>query len=396
MRRTLLPLIILGVVFLLAGCGPKQRAAEGLLDSPESHTNQGMRKLDEGRLDEAQAQFQDAIHLNAKYAPAWAGLSLVSSAQGSSHNDPQSKERKRLFDEAEKHLDKAEDLDNKNAVVWIAHIRVYSMRKEGDDWIDDCRKGFEKAVKLQSRSDEARYWMGMAYKQALDFRKAEDMLRNAIDIDGLWAEKAGQALESVHKIVEAQPGTRHGKEIALVEKISRADLAVLFIEELNVVQRIQRRDEAGQPPDLSFKPENPTAYPPQESSSKVTDIADIEGHWAQSMIRDFVMTGLFDVMQDHKFYPDSAVTRIEFAGAVQRLMVMVTRDQSLYSRYAGEPESHIRDMRTDHPYYGAAMLCVERNVMDLDKNNGYFYPQGTITGPDALLIIRDVKNALKW
>jgi hypothetical protein len=102
------------------------------------------------------------------------------------------------------------------------------------------------------------------------------------------------------------------------------------------------------------------------------------------------------MMPDHKFYPDSAVTRIEFAGAVQRLMVMVTGDQSLFTKYAGEPESHIRDMRTDHPLYGAAMLCVERNIMTLDKNSGYFYPQGTITGADAVLFIRDLKNALKW
>lgn len=398
MRRTLLLLAlpVFSALLVLAGCGPKQRLSEGLLDTPESHYDQGLRKLDEGNLDEAQGQFQDAIKLDSKYAPAWAGLSLVSAARGAAITDPKAKERQHDFKDAQKYLDKAENLGGKDGRVWVAHIRMYLLWKNGDDWINDCKKGFDKAVKLDPANDGAYYWMGLACKQVYDFRKSEDLLRRSVDIDGIWSEKAGQALGLVHKIVEAQPGTRYGYKIALADSITRADLAVLFIEELNVVQRIQRREEAGGAPDLSFKSENPTAYPAQTVSPNAEDITDVSGHWAESMIRDFVTTGIFDVMQDHRFYPDSTVTRIEFAGAVQRLMVMVTRDQSLYTKYAGEPQSHIKDMRTDHPYYGAAMLCVERNVMTLDKVSGCFYPQGTINGPDALLFIRDVKNALKW
>lgn len=399
MRRFLYLSVVLAItvgLLALSGCGPKQRLAEGLLDTPESHYNQGMRKLEEGNLDEAQEQFQDAIHLNAKYAPAYAGLSLVEATRGAAITDAKSKERKEHFKNGEKFLDKAKDLDDKDVNVWIAYIRFYSLRKEGDDWIKDCQKGLEKALKINPKSDEAYYYMGLAYKQALDFRKSEEMLRNALDIDGMWSEKADKALETVQKIVRAAPGTKYGKIIALEDKITRADLAVLFIEELNVVQRIQRREAATEKPDLSFKPENPLEYPQSGSSEGEPEIVDISGFWAESMIRDFVTVGLFDVMQDHRFYPEKDVTQIEFAGVVQRLIYMVTRDARIFTKYIGEKESHIRDMRTDHPYYGAAMLCVERGIMQLDKVNGYFYPNKDVSGPDALLIIRDIKNALKW
>jgi hypothetical protein len=211
----------------------------------------------------------------------------------------------------------------------------------------------------------------------------------------MYAEKAGEALQQVHKIVQAQPGTKYGKTIALVDEIIRADLAVLFIEELNVVERIKRRDASQSAPDLSFQAEDPLEFPASEPGN-ASDILDIEDHWAESMIRDFVDVGLFDVMQNHRFYPDEVVTRIEFAGVVQRLIYMVTRDETIFSKYIGEQESHIRDMRTDHPYYGAAMLSVERNIMDLDKITGNFNPNDHISGPDALLFIRDIKNALKW
>ncbi len=398
MRRTLLLLtsIAFGISLLSnSGCGPKQRTKEGLLDTPESHYNQGMRKFESGNIDEAEAQFSDAISLNSKYAPAYAGLSLVNAVKGSEIADVKSKERKQYFDNAKKMLDKAKGLNDKDVNVWIAQIRTATIMKQDEDWIEDCRKALEKALKINPKSDEAYYYMGLAYKQAYDFKQSEDMLRQAIEIDGAWSEKAGDALKTVHKIVEAQPGTKYGKIIALENKINRADLAVLFIEELNVVERIQRRDASTQAPDLSFKAENPLEFPLMQPAGQV-EILDISGHWAESMIRDFVQTGLFDVMQDHKFYPNMPVTRVEFAGAVQRLIYMVTRDPSIFSKYIGEKESHIRDMRTDHPYYGAAMLAVERDIMDLDKINGYFYPDQNVSGPDALLIIRDIKNALKW
>jgi len=387
----------LGLAMLaISGCGPKQRAAEGLLDTPETHYNQGMRKLDEGDLEAAQTQFEDAIHLNAKYAPAYAGICLTDAMRGAKIADAKSKEKKRYFEDAQKALNKAKDLDDKNLAVWAAQIRLYTLWQKGDDWIQDCETGLKKALKINPKSDEVYYYMGLAYQQAYDFRKSEERLRSAMEIDGAWAEKAGQALEMVHKIVEAQPGTKYGKVIALADEINRADLAVLFIEELNVVQRMKKRDAATQAPDLTYQPENPMEFPGPTQGAGSDDITDITGHWAESMIRDFVRAGLFDVMPDHKFYPDEAVTKIEFAGVVQRLMYMVTRDESIFSKYVGEAESHIRDMRTDHPYYGAAMLCVERAIMDLDKVNGYFYPDRRISGPDAVLFIRDVKNALKW
>lgn len=396
-RRIYIPMaLVLSVALLtLTGCGPKQRVAEGLLDTPESHYNQGMRKFEADDLDAAQAEFEDALHLDAKYTPAYAGLALVLVTRGSEISDPKSKERKEYLKDAEKHLDKAIDLDDENVIVWVAYIRFHAIQKKGDDWIKDCEKGLRKALKIDPDSDAAYYYMGLAYKEAYEFRLSEDMLRNAIEIDGAYSEQAGAAMQLVHKIVQAQPGTKYGKTIALVDEISRADLAVLFIEELNVVERIKRREISQTAPDLSFQAEDPLKFPTGGASGG-PEILDIEGHWAESMIRDFVKVGLFDVMQDHRFYLDEPVTRVEFAGAVQKLIYMVTRDETIFSKYIGEQESHIRDMRTDHPYYGAAMLTVERNIMDLDKMTGNFQPNNHVSGPDALLFIRDIKNALKW
>jgi tetratricopeptide (TPR) repeat protein len=394
-KRIVIFIILVVGIFAIWGCGPKQRAAEGLLDTPESHYNQGMRKLDQGALDEAQAQFEDAIKLKAKYGPAYAGLALVNAYRGAAILDLKSKDREKYFELGEDQLDKAQSLDSKNTIPWIAHIRFYALQKEDDDWIDDCLKGLKKAVDINPKCDEAYYYMGLAHKNNFDFKAAEDALKQALEIDGQWSEKATIAMQTIQKIVLAQPGTKYGKIIALQDNVNRADLAVLFIEELNVVERLKRREAYSSTPDLTFKSENPQEYPGQKPVSR-NEVTDISGHWAESMIGDYIEVGLFDVMQDHKFYPNEVVSRIEFAGSVQKLIYMVTADKSIFSKYIGEKESHIKDMRSDHPYYGAAMLCVERNIMSLDKMSGEFHPNADVSGPDALLIIRDIKNALKW
>ncbi|MFH1735517.1 MAG: S-layer homology domain-containing protein, partial [bacterium] len=318
----------LGLILLLAGCGPKQRAAEGLLDSPATHYNQGMRKFEAGDLTTAEKEFQEALLLDKKYAPAHAGLSLVYAEMASDIKDAKSKVRKEYLNEADNHLDKARDIDDDNVNVWISYIRYHAILQEDKNWIADCEKGFEKALKIDPQSEAAYYFMGLAYKDALNFRRSEDMLRNSIELDGLWSEKAGLAMHLVHKIVQARPGTKYGKLIALQDEINRADLATLFIEELNVVERIKRREASSTAPDLTFRSENPLEFN-TEGGSAQNDILDIKGHWAESTIEDFVATGIFEVSQDHKFYPDEPVTRIEFAGAVQRLFYMITRDETI-------------------------------------------------------------------
>ena len=128
-------ILLITALLICSGCGPKQRAAEGLLDTPESHYNQGMRKFEQGDFDDAQAQFEDALLLDAKYAPAHAGLSLVYAEHASQITDPKSKERKTLLKKGEDHLDEARDLDDKDVRVWIAQIRFYTISKKGDKWL---------------------------------------------------------------------------------------------------------------------------------------------------------------------------------------------------------------------------------------------------------------------
>ena len=89
------------------------------------------------------------------------------------------------------------------------------------------------------------------------------------------------------------------------------------------------------------------------------------------------------------------MNRATYAMAVQRLLVVATRDESLETKYFGENPSRFSDVSSSHFAYPAMALCSERGIMKADLVTGGFQPAGNVGGADALLIIRSVQNSLR-
>ena len=81
-----------------------------------------------------------------------------------------------------------------------------------------------------------------------------------------------------------------------------------------------------------------------------------------------------------------------FLGGV---LVVATRDESLETKYFGEPQSRFSDVPSSHFAYNAMALCAERGIMQADMMTGRFMPAGPVTGADALLIIRGLQSSLR-
>ena len=102
-----------------------------------------------------------------------------------------------------------------------------------------------------------------------------------------------------------------------------------------------------------------------------------------------------NVEPDGNFYPDDSINRATYAMAVQRLLVVATRDEGLETKYFGEPQSRFSDVPSSHFAYNAMALCAERGIMQADMMTGRFMPTGPVTGADALLIIRGLQSSLR-
>jgi len=115
--------------------------------------------------------------------------------------------------------------------------------------------------------------MGIAYKTALEYGKAGDMFAGVLEIKGEYISQANAQWNLVQKIQRAMPGTVTGKKIALLEKISRADVAALFMEELKIDVLYKKRTPKTF--DTSFKDPEKAAQSATPVKLTAKDIATI-------------------------------------------------------------------------------------------------------------------------
>ncbi len=362
---------IVFILLYISACAVKPASD---LDSPEYHHKAGMRHVEMGQYNEALTSFNRATDLDKKFAPAYAGMGIAYA-----NMDDKKK--------AKKYAGKAQDLAGKDPDVLTLCARVWiDLRHQEKKWYKDAEKLLKKALKRKKNHEGATYYTGELFLYQYEFSQAEDHFRKVVEMKGEYGAKADKMWQMSQKIVRAMPGTPAGKKIALYEEITRADLAVLLAEELKISELIARLP----------KQSGGFQTPGQMSASKGSRTpSDASGHWASTWINEVLQHGILEIGPDGRFYPEETITRAEYAMAVQRLLVIATRDNSLEVRYFGENPSRFSDVPSSHPAYNAMAICSERGIMQSDVMTGNFNPAGYIDGADALLIIRTLQNSLR-
>ncbi len=372
-------LVVFFLGFIFNGCGPKPITKESVLDTPDNHYSQGLRELEAGQLEAAVEEFQRATALNPDYPGGYIGIGLAMA-------------EKKDFNAAYESIDKGIGKDDQFIDGPIAKGRIIVMEKKGDDWLEKAINQFEDALKIDPESEKAVYYSGMAYKEAYEFGEAANAFSKVIAIKGDFAQEANAEWELVQKIQRAAPGTKIGASIALIPEIDRADLAVLFMEELKLLEVLQKNQP--QIYDTRFRPPTDPTQMQTSRTEQMAAVTDIEDHWAKNWIEDVVQAGVMDVFPGHTFLPDEKITRVNYAMFLQNILIAVTGDQSIATKYIGTL-SRFPDVNPTHFAYNAICLAVDRGIMKADTINGSFGMSKSVSGADALLIIRELQNALR-
>ncbi len=374
-------LLSLALIIGMTGCGPKAIKEESVLDTPENLFNRGMVEFERGDLNAAMQLFERSNARDPNYAEAFSGMALVHAKRG---------DFKKAYNLADKGIGK----NDKSLDCRIIKGRVITIERKGDKWVEKAAKEFNKAIKLNPNSSKAWYYLGITYKQGFQFGNAVTAFRKVVELKGEYSTEANAEWELVQKIERAKPGTKIGAKIALIPKIDRADLAVLLMEELKLMTLVEKKRPKVY--DTKFRaPDDPTKL----EATKVTKMeaaTDIEGHWAISWIKDVIKAEIpgLTTYPDHTFRPDDFITRANYAQVMQSVMLMVTGDESLATKYVGD-QSRFPDVPGSHFAYNSISLMVDRGIMKADKITGAFNLNDTMSGADALLAIRDFQNALR-
>jgi hypothetical protein len=375
MKKLTVAALVVPTLLFIAGCGPKA-TSQSDVDSPEYHYKAGMRYLESEDYESAIRSFQRSVDLDKKFALGWGGLGLAYGLTGD-------------LKTGRKHMDTAVGRGKKDPDVRVLAGRLWIAHKDDSKrWLKRAVDEFDTALKRKDGHEPAIFWKGMAYLYNYDFSLAEAEFRTLVERKGEYAGRADEMWALSQKIVRAQPGTSAGKKIALKSKISRADMTVLFIEELNLTELFKRF----MPPSASGGFQTPAQMMSQGNAPLP---GDVRGSWAEGWIEEAMKLGVVEADPDGNFYPAESVTRAGYARAVARILTMVTRDQTLETRYFGENPSRFSDVSSSHFAYPAMALCSERGIMKADLVTGGFNPAGSVGGADALLIIRTVQTSLR-
>lgn len=374
-----LPVVLfLFVLLTVFGCGPKPLEKESVLDVPENHYKQGLRALERGDLTSAAEEFRRASGLDPDYAGGYIGLGLVEAERGNF---------KEALDFADKGIGKNKDFID----GYIAKGRILAKQRKGDKWLKDVLKQYEKALKIDNNNEKVLFYTGEAYKQAYEFDSAAAYFSRVISAKGDFAEDANKEWELMQKIQRAAPGTNIGMKIALIAEIDRADLAVLFIEELKLLEVLKKNQPKTY--DTRFRPPADLTKM-KEAEKKEFAVADIQDHWAKNWITDIIKAKAMDFFPDKTFKPDEKITRSNYAMFLQNILTAVSGEKNLPTKYIGT-KSRFPDVNATHYAYNAICLTVDRGIMKANTIDGSFNMNETVSGADALLIIRDLQNALR-
>lgn len=376
-RRIVTGIVALGLVLCFAAdgaAGVKKRQSESVLDSPEAHYKQAMDKLQAGKLEEALGEFQQTLSLDPNHAGAYVGFALLRARQGK-------------FDDALRYIKTARKKAKKWSDVYIAKGQVLELRGK-KNWLKDALKAYKEARKLDARDDRVDFHEGEAYRRAAKYDKAEAAYRRCIEQKGPTQERAERAFIQVQLIKKAEPFSEVGIRIAKMDPATRADLCALLVDEMKVEELVEKHVDKTY--DTGFRP--PGADVEQTGEAVPRDLAD---HWGKSWIERVLALKIpgLGIYPDATFRPSEPVTRKDLAMVIQGLLVLIKRDPSLTTKFLGA-DSQFKDVRADVYYFNAATLVVSKGLMEVDKLEGTFRPDDEVSGAEAVLALKDLRDGL--
>ena len=204
------------------------------------------------------------------------------------------------------------------------------------------------------------------------------MFQKVIDLKGTYLEEAENNLELIRKIKEAKPGTSIGRRVACAQDVNRAEVAALLGDELGIKKLIQERASR------TFEKTVKGPFP--------MDIADCRLRSYIEDIRNIGIKGL-RVYPDGSFRPCDLVNRADYAVMIEDIVVKISGEKVAKLKGYRSP---FYDVPSDQAFFDAVMFAASRGFMEpVGMLSGSFSPFEQISGIDALLAIRRVKDYLR-
>ena len=397
--KTLIGLLVL-VLLLAAGCAQKGPEPVSPEDNPQHHYVRGMENLQEGDLDVAQEKFDRALYLDDQYSPAQAGMGLVLSIKAEKRNQQRHKKAdiSSALELMENSLDNAENI-NETFIARTTAIRNYTHAKP-QGWLQDAQDIFQEANQMDSLEKSELpyyrgrpacfYYMGKAYMEGYKFRKAQDMFSRTLSTgaQGKWQPLANEAYQKVQKIVRASSHHSIGKvaeKIAVKNKVNRADVASLLIDEVKLDKLFAGRI----PVESELASQRAEFIPADIVESPFKSEIETVLKWD---VRGLTPTYSKD-RKAYLFHPQKPLKRYQLAMILEDILIKLTQNKDLATKYVGTQTSPFNDVKPSSAWFNAVMTVTSRDLMTPELS-GEFKPRNYVNGPELLLSVFKLRDTI--
>jgi len=368
------------VLLTTTGCGTRmvEQQVQGPGQNPYYLCANADKLLAQKDVAGARELYERALEIQKNYAPALTGLGNIQAQTGNP------KEATNYYQRAMRNAaDKPEHLAAATRLLAL----YYSEQQYG--WFQDMTALWKKIANKHETPEQAALIMGKAHLDKEDVLQASVFFRQVVDWDRAQAKHADELLKKLYQQLRAEPGTAAAQEMARQKSISRADLAVLLIEELKITEYINAVSHPV--PDKAFK--TPEQFEKEAAAQPYP--ADIQGHPYEKdiqLVLAYGFDGLLPGLED-RFEPDTAVNRADFSLVVQDMLSRIQHDPALKTKLVGNA-SAFSDVPSDHYAFNAIMVCSSRNFLAADLN-GAFRPADPVSGAESLLAVKRLKQEIK-
>ncbi len=391
--------ILLALTVVIAGCAAPAQRCTTPEDNPRHHYLRGMEALESLKVDLALQKFDRAVYCEEQFSVAYSGRAIAYAIKARVQPDAKFKqvEVDRAFENLEKGRKTAEN-DNDRFEYQVASIRVHNLIK-GEKWLGDAEDAYREAMNLKvdeklldyyQGQEAATYFIGLAYLDAYQFRKAEDKFRETLGArkDGKWNELADRAWKKTSKILRALGGITVGdvgQKIAVKETVSRGDLAALLIDEMKL--------------DKLFAGRIPAKSQIDKMAAEFLPADVVDHHFREEVltILKWKVRGLEPKYDKNSaaylFKVNDSVKRGEMAFILEDVLMKLTGDEKLATAFFGQDRSPFPDVKSTSPYYNAVLNMTTRNIME-GELSGEFRINDPVDGAEAILAVRMLQQRI--
>jgi tetratricopeptide (TPR) repeat protein len=216
------------------------------------------------------------------------------------------------------------------------------------------------------------YYMGLIYQKIYKFNQAKTYFSKVVSYGGHYKENA---YENICKIKELEQCDLCGyqQKLPLIPQISRADMCYILHHDLNIHELFQNITSD------NFKPQPLIAM----------DIAD---HSLKQEIETVLLINLLglSLFPNNSFEPEMPLTRADFAQIIFEIVNRID-PQAVDSVDFKKISVGLSDVHSSQRFFRAILFCTSQLIMS-PLETGEFDPYGTVSGADALMSIRTLKQ----